>query len=92
MAKNRRDSKDPLPSEGYTARLSFGGNDPGTGGEKVGSGTAEKVSASQNRTTGPEAKAVDQPGRDGGGNKPVAQVIENHGQKKAERVKASQRF
>lgn len=92
MAKNRRDSKDPQPSAGYTARLSFGGNDPGTGGEKVGSGTAEKVLASQNRTTGPEAKAVEQPGRDGAGNSPVSQVVENHGQKKAERIKASQRF
>lgn len=92
MANRKRDSKDAMPSAGYTARLGFGGNDPGTGGEKVGSGTAEKVSASQNRTTGPEAKAVDQPERDGGGNVPVAQVVENHGQKKAERVKASQRF
>jgi hypothetical protein len=89
---SKRDSKDPLPSAGYTARLGFGGNDPGTGGEKVGSGTAEKVSASQNRTTGSEANAVKQPMRDGGGNEPISQVIEQHGQRKAERVKASQRF
>ena len=90
MANSKRDSKDPMPSAGYTARLGFGGNDPGTGGEKVGSGTAEKVSPASrfdSNKPGPE-----QPGRDGGGNKPVGQVVENHGQRKAERVKASQRF
>lgn len=92
MDKNRRDSKDPMPSAGFTARGSFGGNDPGDGKprEKCGSGTGEKVSVESrfdSSKPGPE-----QPERDGGGNKPVSQAMESHGQKKAEHVKASQRF
>lgn len=90
-SKQSRDSKDPAPSAGFTARRGFGGNDPGTGGEKVGSGTAERVSVASRFDKNKPGPA--QPVRSGqAGNTPVSQAKEDHGQRKAEYVKASQRF
>ena len=90
-SKVRRDSKDPMPTADHSQRVG-GGNEPyPKDHEKVGSGTAEHVTAAQNRTTGSEAMAVKQPTRQrGDGNVPV--VGEDHAQGKAEHVTAAQRW
>lgn len=94
MAKkqgSRPDSKDPNPTAANTARVG-GGNTPyPKGAEGHGDGQAEYVTASQNRTTGAEANAVNQPTRQNGdGN--VSATGEAHGQAKAQRITAAQRF
>lgn len=102
-SKLRRDSKDPMPTANYSQRDGFGGNEPGTKDEKHAAKKGERITANQNRSTGPEAMAVTQPTRNsdmddshgigaGGGNVPVNQNPEDHAQKKAERVKESQRW
>lgn len=91
MSKRVRDSKDPMPTGRNTARVG-GGNTPyPAGAEDHGDGTAERVTASQNRTTGPEARRVAQPTRQNGdGNTSVSG--ETHNSAKAERVSESQRW
>jgi hypothetical protein len=87
----KRDSKDPMQTAKNSARQG-GGNEPyPQGAEGHGDGSAEHVTASQNRTTGKDAMAVKQPTRQNGdGNVPV--VGEDHNQRKAEHVTASQRW
>lgn len=103
-SKLRRDSKDPMPTANYSQRDGFGGNEPGTKDEKHAAKKGERITASQNRSTGPEAMAVDQPKRNAGGkttqqgvpqsggNVPAMNQTEDHAQSKAERIKESQRW
>ena len=92
MAYKKRDSKDPMPTADNVYRQNEAGNVPVTG-EKHDQAKASKISASQNRTTGPVAMAVDQPVRMGeAGNTPVGDATESHDQKKAQRVLESQRW
>ena len=84
----KRDSKDPMPTASNSQR-DGGGNDPAKGGEKKGSGKAERVSATSNRSGGPTAGG-NQPTRQGGGNTSVKG--EMHGSKKAERVSPDSRW
>lgn len=87
----KRDSKDPMPTEKNSDRIG-GGNDPApAGAEKLGQKKAERVSVAS-RFDSPKP-GPEQPTRTGGdGNSPVAQAKESHNQSKAEHVKASQRF
>jgi len=86
MAK-MRDSKDPMPTANNTQR-DGGGNDPTKGGEKHGSGKAERVSASSRFGSG---VGPTQPTRQkGDGNTSVSG--EMHNSKKAERVPESRRW
>jgi hypothetical protein len=89
-SKMKRDSKDGMPTERNSAR-DGGGNDPVKGGEKLGQKKAERVSVASRfdkNKPGPE-----QPTRSGGnGNVAATQAVCDHGQKKAEHIKASQRF
>lgn len=91
MAWTKRDSKDGMPTAKNSARVG-GGNEPyPAGAESHGDGTAERVTAKQNRSTGAEANAVPQPTRQNGdGNMPV--TGESHGQRKAQRVTEAQRW
>ena len=89
MSYTKRDSKDPMPTAANTERN--GGGNEVTSGEKHDQGKSEKVTASQNRTTGPTAKAVAQPTRQSGdGNMPA--TGESHDQGKSSTIPASRRW
>lgn len=91
MAYTKRDSKDPMPTKQNTPRVG-GGNEPyPAGAEKHAQGKAEKISASQNRSTGATAMAVPQPTRQNGdGNTTV--TGESHDQAKASKISADRRW
>lgn len=88
MAKQSRDSKDPMPGADNTQRVG-GGNDPAAAGEGHGSGKAERVSA--DKRFSPRSGGESQPTRQGGdGN--VAVTGEKHDSAKAERISEDRRW
>ena len=91
MSYTKRDSKDPMPNAQNTPRKD-GGNVPyPAGAEEHNQSKATKVSASQNRSTGPAAMAVAQPTRQKGDGNTVV-TGEMHNSAKAERVPESARW
>jgi hypothetical protein len=98
---NKRDSKDPMPTEKNSERLGKdGGGNTSVTGEKHDGKKAERVSiASRFDDT---VKGPDQPTRgddkeingvaQSGGNIPVDTQKETHDSKKSERIPASKRF
>ena len=95
MGYNKRDSKDPMPTADNSQRQD-GGNMPyPSGAVKHDQSKGEKIDSDQNRTTGSTAMAVTQPVRQGmAGNTPVEGTAtgESHDQKKAQYIKADQRW
>jgi hypothetical protein len=90
MAYTKRGSKDPMPTADNSERQG-GGNMPyPSGAEKHDAKKSMKIGSDQNRTTGAEAMAVDQPTRQGGGNTSV--TGESHDQAKAEHISESARW
>lgn len=88
MAKDKRDSKDPMPTAMNTARKG-GGNDPAPAGEMHKSAKAERVSESKRYSLrkGGESQPTRQ---NGDGNTSVRG--ETHNSAKAERVSEESRW
>lgn len=90
MAKQMRDSKDPMPNANNSFRSGENGNSPVEGNQEGhGAAKAERVKEGQRYTlrTGGESQPTRQ---NEGGNVPV--TGESHDQKKAERISADRRF
>ena len=101
-SKVKRDSKDPMPKAENSARVG-GGNLPyPAGAEKHAQSKAERVSVASRfdkNKPGPEQPTRNDGGKttqhgvkQSGGNVAATQAVEDHDQKKAQRVTAAQRF
>ncbi len=89
MAKDKRDSKDPMPTANNSTRGSDGGGNTPVTGEKHDAPKGEKVSAASrfDGTTRADVNAE----RPMGGNTSKDGSGESHDAKKAERIPASRR-